>query len=396
MTAKRLTREMIERAKPTAARQEIRDAVIPGLRLVVQPTGVKSWALRYTVGERDRKMTLGNFPGLSLEEARKAAAVAKGDIIRGIDPAAVKLEARRTGTTVDDIWSEYEALHLSKKRSATAGHARGLFVKRLLPVWGRVGIADIKRRDVMAVLDSMSAIPAAQNRAKAVLSHFFNWALEREIIDASPCGGVKRPNKPQARKRVLTDDELRKLWNVCYDVGFPFGPMVRMLILTGARRTEVAAMAWDELQFDQRLFVLPKARSKTNNDHETHLSGAALEVLNSVPRFGRFVFSARNDKAVSGFSKAKSRIDSLMGEGVAPWTFHDIRRTVGTRMQRIKIRREVIEACLNHVAGGIIGVYQTHDYGPEKVVAFDTWAAEVHRIVTGAGSNVLPMTRSVR
>jgi integrase len=395
MTRPMLTKETAAAAKPTAARYELRDKKVPGLRLIVQTSGVRTWALRYKVPKgRARRYTIGQLSdALGLDEARRIAAKVKLDVVKGVDPAAERREARRTGTTVQTVWDEYRALHLTKRRDSTAAAAKRLFDNTVIRKWGKLEIASIRRRDVMALLDGMRDEPAKANKAKARLNHFFGWAVDREIIEASPCANIKQPNKPKSRDRVLTDDELRRIWKASDEAGYPFGPMIKMLILTTARRTEVAAMVWAELSGQENLWTLPEERSKNGIAHEVYLTPAALDVLASVPRTGDFIFSTRDNRPVSGFAKMKTRIDSLIGEDMVPWTLHDLRRTGATLLQRLGFSREVIDACQNHKPQGVSSIYQRYQFKAEKVKAFESLAREVERIVIGQPSNVVAMVR---
>lgn len=392
-----LTKDSAAAARPAAARYELRDKKVAGLRLIVQTTGVRTWSLRYKLPKgQARRYTIGQFSeALGLDEARKIAAKIKLEVVKGADPAAERREARRTGTTVKPVWEEYRELHLTKRRDSTADAAKRLFNNTVLPKWGKVEIVSIKRRDVMALLDGMRDEPAKANKAKARLNHFFGWAVEREIIESSPCANIRQPNKPNSRDRVLTDDELRRIWKASDAAGYPFGPMVKLLILTIARRTEVAAMTWEELSGQENLWRLPEERSKNGIAHEVHLAPAALDVLASVPRVGDFIFSTRDNRPVSGFAKMKARLDSLMGDGVPAWTLHDLRRTGATLLQRLGFSKEVIDACQNHKLGGVSSIYQRYAFQTEKTKAFEALAHEVERIVSDKRYNVVTMIRQM-
>jgi len=245
------------------------------------------------------------------------------------------------------------------------------------------------------------------------------WAIARGIIERSPCDGITAPSPETKRDRVLADDEIRLAWSAFESVGWPFGPIGQFLLLTGARRDEVAGMKWNELDLGARVWSLPKSRTKNKRDHEIPLSDTAVQILESLPRIadakGGFVFSTTGRTAVSGFSRAKVAIDRTIlelvkeeaeslgenrdkADALTRWTFHDLRRTVATGLQKLGVRLEVTEAVLNHVSGsraGIVGVYQRHEYAAEKRAALDAWARRLDPIVSGApAENVVDFAKA--
>jgi integrase len=272
--------------------------------------------------------------------------------------------------------------------------------------WPGKRLREITKPMVHAMLDAIAdrGSPIAANRVLAQLKVMCKWAVGRGIISASPCEGVAAPSseRGRARERVLSDDELRIVWRAADSIGWPFGPIVKLLLLTGARRDEVAQMEWRELDLERALWTLPASRSKNRREHTIPLSDMAIEVLRSLPRIERsgFVFTTNARTPVSGFSKAKPALDRAMAElaGAPPipgWVLHDLRRTVATNLQRLGVRLEVTEAVLNHISGsraGIVGVYQKHDYATEKRQSLEAWAWRVEAIVSGeAPSNVVEL-----
>ena len=218
--ASTLTQRRVEKITPGDARREIPDGGQTGLYLVVQaaPSSAKSWAVRYRHHGRPRKATLGAFPAIDLTQARKLAQAALRAASEGEDPAGEKV-ARRTASTIDALWIEYRDLHMARKSKATAAAAATLFTNDVLPAWGKRSAESIRRRDVMTLLDGMTDEPAKWTKAKVRLHHFFDWCIEREIIEASPVAKIKQPHKNVKRDRVLTDDELRAVWLACDKVG---------------------------------------------------------------------------------------------------------------------------------------------------------------------------------
>jgi hypothetical protein len=260
--ASTLTQRRVEKITPGYVRREIPDGGQPGLYLVVQaaPSSAKSWAVRYRHNGRPRKATLGAFPAIDLTQARKLAQAALRAASEGEDPAGEKV-ARRTASTIDALWIEYRDLHMARKSKATAAAAATLFTNDVLPAWGKRSAESIRRRDVMTLLDGMTDEPAKWTKAKVRLHHFFDWCIEREIIEASPVAKIKQPHKNVKRDRALTDDELRRVWLACDKIGPSAGAMVRTLILTLCRRNEAAHMPRAELS--DTLWTIDGSRTRT-------------------------------------------------------------------------------------------------------------------------------------
>lgn len=406
--AKALTKLSIESTKPRTSRFEIPDSKVTGLRLIVQPSGKKSWAVRYTVHGRDKRLTLGGYPTLGLDEARKQAAFAKRSVTLGEDPAAAKKEARRIEETkiakadsVEGLWIEYRDRHLSTLRKSTEANAKQFFESWVLPKYRKYRIHEMTKRDVLGILDDIvkAGFPSGANRGRAVLTAFFNWLLDRDVIAASPCAGVKPPSANTSRDRVLSDDELRWLWKACEAETYPFGYMIQMLILTGARRNEVSELSESELRLRESLWKLPAGRAKNHREHTVHLTDASLAIIASLPRVENdtgYLFSTNGETSPSGFSRVKRRIDAQMlsfaradatkrGDNpskvkIPNWVLHDLRRTIASGMARLGVQLPVIEPCLNHVSGsfgGIVGVYQRHSFAEETKIALEKWSAHV-------------------
>jgi integrase len=405
-------------ARPPPKRVEHADGKVAGLFFITQPSGAASWAVRYRIDGAPRKVTLGPFAVLDLKAARRAAEEARGAIARGEDPAAAKTAAREAakaerkaeGDLVENVVSQFIERY-AKAKTRDWRETERLLKRNVVERWPGKCLREITKPMVHAMLDAIAdrGSPIAANRVLAQLKVMCKWAVGRGIISASPCDGVSAPSseRGRARERVLSDDELRIVWKAADSIGWPFGPIVRLLILTGARRDEVAQMEWREFDLERALWTLPASRSKNRREHAIPLSDQAVALLRSLPRIERsgFVFTTNARTPVSGFSKAKPALDRAMdelaGEGASPipgWVLHDLRRTVATNLQRLGVRLEVTEAVLNHVSGsraGIVGVYQKHDYAAEKRAAFDTWERRLNSIITGAAAtNVLELAKA--
>lgn len=396
--AKALTVRAIKTMKPCAVRREIPDGYIAGLFFILQPSGKASWAVRYRVARQTRKLTLGGYPGIDLKSARELARTALVKVAGGEDPAAEKKVARSAARLPADrdlvenvVDSFIERYAKSNTRESSWRETKRILEKEVAATWKGRHLCGIKRADVHELLDSIVDRGASimANRVLAALRRMCAWAVERDVIAESPCEGVKAPSAERSRDRVLSDDELRSVWKACDMSGWPFGPLVQLLILTGQRRDEVAAMRWSELDLDAKVWTLPKSRVKNGIEHSVPLSAATVAILKGLPRVkgsDGFVFTTTGTTAVSGFARAKERLDTLTIADMPHWTLHDLRRTFASGCARIGINLPVIEKILNHVSGsfrGIVGVYQRHEFADEKRSALEAWGRFVTELVSG-------------
>jgi integrase len=277
--------------------------------------------------------------------------------------------------------------------------------------WGDRPIRSISRADVRKVVNEAvrQAVPGLRARREkhawaeptgralhAALSGFFSWCVEEELSDANPCANSRRPPPARTRDKVLTDAELAAVWRASSGLAPQYRAMTRFLISTGARLREVTQMKERELSDDFSVWVLPAQRAKNGHEHRLPLPQLARDVISSVPRVAgsEYVFSFSGTKPMEGFSKQKRRLDRL--SGVRNWTWHDLRRTLATGLQKLGVRLEVTESVLNHVGGsrsGIVGIYQRHQYDDEKLQALEMWATHVEAQIEGkeAASNVIEL-----
>jgi integrase len=410
--AKKLTQIKVDQARPNPhKRREIPDAGKPGLYLVVQPSGHKSYAVRYRFRGEPRKLTLG-FP--SLATARRKAQEALDKLGEGIDPAAEKQAAKREAEAGSDLFAaiaeQFVQRHVRPNtRPSSAEQTERYLAKNVLPRWGKRHLQDLTKRDVLDLLDAVvdRGGGLSANRVLAAIRKLFNWAVERGIISVSPAAGVKPPKKEPSRDHYLTDDEVRWLWLACGKADYPFGALAKLLLLTGQRRTEVAGMTWAEIDFEKREWIIPGLRSKNGQPHSVPLSDAALDVIASLPRIESnqgFLFTTNARTHVTGYSHVKRALDEAMADiaraergaevEIPRWTFHDLRRTAATGMAKLGTPIHVNEAVLNHTAGklsGVARIYNRHDYAPEKRKALQAWANFVVSLVEGRAENVLPL-----
>jgi integrase len=393
--AKALTDIQIRNLKPRAVRYEVPDPGARGLRVVVQPSGRTSYAVRFrNAAGRARKLTLP--AGITLAAARKLAADALLDVAQGNDPAAGKQTARKAGRARGDDtvtrWADtFIERHVRRNTRHNSARATiGIFRNIILPAWGERSVHDIARRDVIDLVEGVAVDrPVQANRTHAVVAKFFKWLCQRDVITASPCTGVDRPTKEMPCERVLDDDELRRLWAACGQLDLFATACVRLLILTGLRRAEIAGLRWDEVGDDE--LELPVERMKGRRSHVVPLSSQARAIIDSVPRQGDRVFG----HLLGRVDAMKRKLDRHMGD-TPHWTLHDIRRTVASDMAKIGIALPVIEKIMAHRKGsfaGIVSVYQKYSFAPEMADALQRWADHVEQLVTGKSAKVVKLRR---
>ncbi|GJD51769.1 Prophage integrase IntS [Methylobacterium crusticola] len=400
MIAKVLTVPSVERLKPDPARRlEIPDAGMPSLYLIIHPSGRKGWCIRYRFAGRTRKMVLGPYPALDLATARSRARDAIQVLALGRDPGAEKIATIKAARVQNPdreliyaVAEDFLDRHArTKNKASTAEQAARILRKEVVPVWGRRTVESITRRDVLDLLDGIMdrGTPSAANRTLATIRKFFNWCIERSIIATSPCTHVKTPGQETARDRVLTDEELRLVWLAAEKIGWPFGPLVKLLILTAQRRDEVAGIIRTEIRESGTLWHLPATRAKNRTASVIPLSEPAQAILRELPRIkGDYVLTTTGDKPVSGYSRAKRQIDAqiklLNGADISHWTFHDLRRTAASGMARLGTDPHVVEAVLNHKSGtisGVAAVYNRYAYLDEKRASLEAWASHITKII---------------
>lgn len=394
----KLTDLSVARIKPPASgRFDVFDASLPAFGVRVSATGRKTWivAVRRPGAKNPARLQLGRYPDTSLGEARSKARALMRDPI-GVIAEDRKRKTETAGAAID----QYIERHQKPRNRSWQEVAR--ILNRELAGWRHRRIRDISRHDVLALLDQTvdRGSPTMANRLLAHVRTLFNWCLERGLVDTSPVAGIKAPSPEHSRDRVLTDGELAAVWHASDELGWPFRDLVRLLIVTSQRRDEVAHMAWDDLDLERGLWTLPRQLTKADRTHEVPLSRLALTIIERLPRVGAgLVFQAQRQGStnpVSGFSKAKVRIDQL--SGVSDWRFHDLRRSAASGMARLGHPPHVVAAVLNHSPGGTQGVtaiYNRHQYKDEKRQALDAWAREVRRIVGRAEARVISVKREV-
>jgi len=411
MATARITKQLIDTLKPGAKDAFVWDNKLAGFGVKVTPSGSKVFIYQYRLGGRGakvRRYTIGKFGPFTPDKARNEAEHLARLVAQGTDPQDAKAKHRRevVDLAFDKYVERFETDYLKHEWKASHADARATLDRFAVPVLKSKPLPAIDRRDIRAVLRPVQGKPATARKLFAILRRLFKFAVAEDDVAASPMVGLEAPSPPTSRDRVLEDWELKLVWQATGKIGSPFGPLVRLLVLTGARREEVAGLTWAELREDAAMWHLQAERAKNGNALDLPLSALAVQELGALkgkgdkwPRKG-LLFSTTGKTPVSGFSRAKARLDAEIaklneGEALEPWRLHDLRRTLATGMQRLGVRFEVTEALLNHVSGaksGVAGVYQRHDWAAEKRTAIEAWACHVQGLLAQKdNSNVVAL-----
>jgi integrase len=447
----KLTERKIERLSTEHGRKDrlVFDDAQRGLAVRVAANGGRTYLCQYTLHGHKWRVPLGACSAVALFKAREAAAAIMGDVAKGKNPAAERKEAAaaervqraRNRLTLRALIVDWHRLHLAGKRVSYAAEAvRALH--RAFADHLDDAAEDLDRTAVVRALDALtrrrkrkdndgadkSNGTAMTGRTAAYGRAAFAWAVKRGAVRDNPFADLPIAKSAGRRERVLSDPELAEIWRAADTAAAPYGSIIRLLILTGQRRGEVAGMAWGEVSDDLATWTLPGKRTKNHIVHTVPLSTPARQILrallpcdaNGAKRVlrerrssGSLVLPGALGTPFAGWSKAKRSLDkAIMGAraeaaaGVGerpnrlePWSIHDLRRTVATGLQRLGVRLEVTEAVLNHISGsrgGIAGVYQRHDWAGEKRIALDAWAAHVAATIKGgtAVDNVVTLGRA--
>jgi integrase len=402
-------------AVPATGRVFHWDDTLPGFGVMVTAKGHRSFVVQYRTGRRSYRLTLK--PGLTLTDARREAKVVQGRVAKGDNPLAERRKAERAESeTLKAIVDEYFRREGGKLRSAA--YRRAAFDRLVLPVLGKRQIGDIKRSDIERLLNRIEdeSGPAMAHLALAYLSKVMNWHAAKTDDFRSPIVRGMGRIKPgaNARDRVLSDDELRTFWRATGEAtkhAPAYGHCARFILLTAARRNEAEGMVWPELAGSHKGadWIIPAARMKGGLEHVVPLSTAAAAILDGMPHIGKrgFVFTVGGENALNGWGKFRITLDRLMqvelrkmaearGEDpakvtLAPWVWHDLRRTARSLMSRAGVTPDIAERCLAHKIGGIRGTYDRYAYYEEKRHAFAALAALVDRIVNPPAATVVPL-----
>jgi integrase len=430
---KRAVDDLRIKAKAEGRTLYLRDDEVTGFGALCTKTGACSYFVEYRLGGRgtaQKRMTIGKHGVLTPDQARQRAKEELGKVARRVDVVQEKKAARDRLTSL--TFADAAKRYLDMPGTTTEGYsrtkrARLLSSPDIKPIAGKP-IALITRADVAGVIDAATIrSPSAALVLHSHLRTVFAWALSRSLIEADPSAGVPAPAKPKARDRVLSDEEIKALWQAAGGLSWPWENIFKLLAITGQRREEVAAMRWRELDLDAGEWTIAKERCKNGKAHTVDLHPAAVALLEPLGEAmadrvvrarawanepDEIVFTTTGRTAVSGFSNAKERLDArmqaILGDKFQEWHTHDLRRTAASGMAALGFQPHVIERVLNHVSGaqgGVQGTYQRFNYREERKRAILAWGARVMEIVSqeatqrgeagsrGQETNVVPLRR---
>jgi len=409
-------------------RKYLWDSKTDGLGLRITDKGVKAFVIMPRIKGELWLKTLGTYPQTSLKEARINAGLLLSRIRAGEDPRSEERQEKEAETaamtpaapvetyTVRMAVAGYEKAHISRLKPRSQLEARRPLEKILLARWPDRALSEVSKADIREVLSEMveAGNPVAANRALANLKAFFNWFVSEDHLTVNPCVGIRQPGGDEtSRDRVLSDDEIRTLWPIMEETGYPFGSLAQFLLVTAQRRDEGANLRWSEiadLDGENPVWTIPATKNKGGRLHEVPLSPLAVRLLKSLPRIAvefpddgssvlsDHVFTTTGKTPVSGFSDGKERMDKLTvrefkriehetGKYPTPlarWTLHDLRRTAASGMARDDIPPHVVSRVLNHSPGkaeGITAVYNRHGYLREKRHALEGWARKLETLI---------------
>lgn len=411
------------------------DETLKGFGCMVTDKGSKSYLVQYRIGGRGsqtRRVTIGRHGSpWTPDTARDRAKELLHQVWRNVDPFAAEREALRSARAAATEKAQAEAamaklafnavadayVAKAKKSLRRAGEQERIIDRDLRPAFGDTPLPSISAEAINDLLASIAdRSPSAALKAYVALRAIYSYAhgKHRKLFpkSASPLPEVERPKAGGQREHHLSDRDIRLLWEASRVIGWPFGPIYQLLLLTGTRLREVAEGEWAEIDLAEKRWNFPGERTKNGKAHWVHLSKPALAIIEGLPRVCSeetdFIFTTSGDTPVSGFSRAKSRLDKAMGkialedasdadaepQKISPFVIHDLRRTFARGCQRLGYPPEVIERLLGHITdteAGLKGVYQTYAFEPERIEASNRWAERVQHIVAGGSARVVKL-----
>jgi integrase len=395
--AKKFTDTQIKALKPKDKRYPLYDTGSKGFGIRIEPTGRKTFFFEYRFVGRNRIMTLGKYPTITLTMARSQAAQAREKVERGIDPGLERSKeklADRNAFTVKDLASEYMERH-SRPNKKSWEKDQGMLDRDVIPALGSRKAKDIRRGNVVALIDKIRDrnAPAMANRVQSLVSNMFKFAVQRDILDSSPCVYLAKPQGEKPRERFLSEEEIKEFWNGLLKgrITLKLRLALQLILVTGQRPGEVASAEWKEFDLKKGWWTIPTTKTKNKKEHRVPLSGMAFELLKEIKdNWGdsNYLFPARLSIWKTKHTARASLSDAIRNNWnsfniEAHFQSHDLRRTAASQMTSINIPRLTVSKILNHAEGGATAIYDRNSYDKAKRQALEAWARKLQSIISG-------------
>ena len=399
----KFTDTSIKALKPNSDRYEKWETNGRGFGIRVSPAGRKTFLFMYRVNGLSRRMSIGVYPAITLSEARTVHAKAREELGKGTDPGRELVEKKkgeRKAPTVEGLVEEYLE-KWAKPRKKTWKEDKRILYKDVIPVIGRRKAKDVKKRDVVLLLDAVvnRGAPITANKTYEILRKMFNFAVSRSILEYSPCGGIEKPSKSKTRDRVLEEKEIILIWEKLEELPITKGAelAIKLLLVLGQRRGETVSIAWKEIDLDKQTWTIPGEKAKNGIPHKVPLPSLAMEIILEAKELAgnnQWVFpGVSGDKSLSPRSISQIVIKHQASFGVDHFTVHDLRRTMASLMTGMGVPRLMVSKILNHSEGGTTRIYDRHTYDAEKRQALETWERKLRAILFDEKSKVINLKR---
>jgi integrase len=402
------TEYQLQRLKPGATRRVITETGVSpdlrGLQLRVAPTGTKSWFLRYKADGRTRWLALGAYPTVSLADAHRMVQEHRAAIRDGKDPAVAhqaKVRANRSAPTVQDVYEEFRDHYLRRKRKRPE-QPEGVLENHILPTWGPLKAADISRRQIIERIREIreSGTPRVAEIVKLLLGQMYGYAVDNALLEANPATRIPViGSRGEKKERTLADDEIKTFWEKLDSAKMVPNLRIalRLLLVTGQRRQEIALARWSEFDLKAKLWTIPAEHSKNGKAHQVPLSKLALSLLSKIDVKGSaYVIRSRlkNDQPIDPMALTRAVKNNDEHFEIPAFTPHDLRRTAASGMAALGVQRFHIAQVLNHSDSSVTARYDRHDYVDEKRDALNQWAKHIDAVLAGRVQKVTSIEKA--
>ena len=387
----RLTQQIIrDTLSPDKGRITLTDG--RGLQLRITSSGKRTWSLQYRFNGRMLKTTIGEWPAVSVSDARKLADAERLKLAQGVDPQTEKKNAKHKGLSFQSAWEMFDALYISEKKPKTAKEYRRSAQADILPRFKHLALKDVTKADIVALIDSIhKRAPVMANRTLALISKFYSWCLGKDYVERNLALGIPKVRE-QSRDRVLTLEELRTIYSAAKKLSAGNQLFVQLLLLTGQREAVIARL--EENEIHENSLVVSRERNKSGERINVPLSALAKQLIDELGNHeGPYVVSTTDGaKPVSGFSKLKQKLDELTGIQ-EHWTFHDIRGGIATYLEENGLDRAYTARILNHKDNSVTGIYARPEHRQHIARVLEQWSQVLANDDGLSADNILMFAR---